>query len=95
MGNSTIGASVSQTAPGSGSGTATTQPTYDNSTKVATTAFVNSAIVLSMAYLPLNVTGGIVSFASQGTGCRVYIHTTGGVIDSITTIVNAGTGYKV
>ena len=78
-----------------GASTATTQQVFDNSTKIATTAFVNANVQLTMGTLPLSVTGGVVSFASNGTGVSVVVFCTGGVIESIPSIINAGTGYKV
>ncbi len=79
--------------------TATTQPNAsDASTKVATDAFVQNAIELSMGTLPLNLGGlgpATYSFASLGSGALVNYMASGGVITSITVWVPfVGSGYK-
>ena len=92
---------------GSGSGipvvlpngsTATTQPNpYDVSTNIATDSFVVRSVVLQMATTPIsNVTGGMYSFDSQGTGALVNYAVTNGAISSITTwIPFVGSGYAI
>lgn len=78
--------------------TATTQATYDNSTNVATTAYATALSQYAMSTMPLNLGatgGGTYSFGSLGTGASVVVHTTGGVVDSISSVNAAGSGYAV
>lgn len=74
-------------------------PTYnDNSTNVATTAYVNSAIEFNKATIPfaLGLTGGgTYSMAGVGIGCILVYTASGGAVTSITSISVAGSGYKV
>ncbi|HXJ94205.1 MAG TPA: hypothetical protein VMT20_15260 [Terriglobia bacterium] len=75
---------------------AVTQPPVDNTTRLATDAFVQSlfAVTRSTVYLS-GVTGGTMSFASIGTGAAFSFTATGGVITSIDSIFAGGSGYKV
>jgi hypothetical protein len=77
--------------------TATTQTApSDASTKVATNAFVQNAVDLSMATMPLSgITGGTYSFASLGSGAVFSYTATAGTISSIGTIFNGASGYAV
>ena len=77
--------------------TATTQPTYDQSTKLATDAYVWNVSSLTMAYVPLNLgsgAGGQYSFASNGAGAVINLSTSGGVVTGAG-ITYGGTGYAV
>ena len=75
---------------------AVTQPPVDNTTRLATDAFVQSlfAVTRSTVYLS-GVTGGTLSFASIGTGAAFSFTATGGVITSIDSVYAGGSGYKV
>jgi len=75
---------------------AVTQPPVDNTTRLATDAFVQSlfAVTRSTVYLS-GVTGGTLSFASIGTGAAFSFTATGGVITSIDSVFAGGSGYKV
>lgn len=75
--------------------TATTQPPLDNSTSVATDAFVNQEIVRSTATAPISITGGIYNLNVTGTGLQFVVFVSSGVITSILSIVNGGSGYAV
>ena len=76
--------------------TATTQPSYDMSAKVATMSAVQAVTQLSMATLPMSgVTGGTYSFASNGSGINIGILATGGAITGYSGINSPGSGYKV
>ena len=76
--------------------TAVTQPPIDNSTLIATDAFVQTAVELSMATVPLSITGGTYSFASLGVNALVSYTATAGAITSITIwIPFVGSGYVV
>lgn len=75
--------------------TATTLNRLDNSTLVATDAFVNQQIASTGATVPFPVTGGVYNQASLGSGTTFVIFSTGGVISSVLTVVNGGTGYAV
>jgi len=71
---------------------------YDNSTNIATTAQVQSALHGALQTVSLNIGatgGGTYSFNSQGSGGRLLISTSGGVITSISSVVVAGSGYAV
>jgi len=75
---------------------AVTQPPVDNTTRLATDAFVQSlfAVTRSTVYLS-GVTGGTMSFASIGTGAAFSFTATGGAITSINSVFAGGSGYKV
>lgn len=75
--------------------TTTTQLLWDSSTFLATTAFVQGAIELSMTTMPMTVTGGTYSFASLGTNGAISFTTTGGAVTAITAITSAGSGFVV
>jgi hypothetical protein len=76
-------------------GTATTQTTLDNTTFIASDAFVNGEIVRSKSTIPLSITGGTYNFASLGSGLTVVPSASGGAITGFLTIATAGTGYAV
>ena len=90
------GGSLSTTGTGTISATtATTTPnSSDSSTAASTNQFVQNAIQLSMATVPLSITGGIYSFDSQGSGATVVVGVSGGAVSSIITWAG-GTGYAV
>ena len=68
----------------------------DTTAQVATDAFVQNALLLSMATVPLsNITGGTYSFASLGSGARFTYTTTGGAITGITSWSAVGSSYAV
>jgi len=73
----------------------TTQPRTDNTTLVATDAFVNQQIISSTATVPFPVVGGIYNQASNGTGAQIVIFASGGVVSGVLTISNPGSGYAV
>lgn len=74
----------------------TTQGRLDNSTLVATDAFVNQQIASAKSTVPAaGVTGGVYNQASLGTGAQVVVFASGGIVTSILTIVNPGSGYAV
>lgn len=75
--------------------TAVTQPRIDNTTLVATDAFVNQQIASSTANVPFPLVGGVYNQASLGTGASYVIFASGGVISSIITVINGGSGYAV
>ncbi len=75
--------------------TGVTQPTTDNSTLLATDAFVNQQIIRSTETVPITLTGGVYNQATLGTGFSPVIFASGGVVQSILTIVNPGSGYAV
>ncbi len=76
--------------------TAATQPPIDNSTLIATDAFVQTAVELSMATVPLSITGGTYSFASLGVNALVNYTATAGAITAITIwIPFVGSGYAI
>lgn len=74
---------------------ATTNSRVDNTTLVATDAFVNQQIISSTATVPFPVTGGVYNQASLGTGAQIVIFATGGVVNGVLTISNPGSGYAV
>jgi len=74
---------------------AATQAYLDNSTLVATTAFVKRSLLAATATLPMTITGGTYNFASAGTGAIFGVTTSSGAIASIASIVAGGTGYQV
>lgn len=73
----------------------TTQGRLDNTTLAASDAFVNQQIASSKATVPVAVAGGVYNQASLGTGAQVVVFSTGGVVSSILTIANPGSGYAV
>lgn len=74
---------------------ATTQSYLDNSTLVATDAFVKRTVLAATATIPIPVTSGTYNFASAGGGAIFGVTTSSGAISSITSIVAGGTGYQV
>jgi hypothetical protein len=76
--------------------TSTTQGRLDNSTSLATDAFVNQQGASAVATVPFaGVTGGTYNQATQGSGAQIVIFASGGVVTSSLTISNPGTGYAV
>jgi hypothetical protein len=75
--------------------TGATQSRLDNSLLLATDQFVNQQIASSIANVPFPLTGGVYNQASLGTGTSFVIFASGGVISSVITVVNGGTGYAV
>lgn len=74
---------------------AITQGYTDNSTHVATTAYVKQNILARTAWIPMTITGGTYNFNSAGTGAIFGVTTSSGAIATITGIVAGGTGYQV
>lgn len=74
---------------------AVTQGYTDNSTKVATSAFVKQSILAASAFIPMTLTGGTYNFATAGSGAIFGVTTSSGAIATITSIVAGGTGYQV
>ena len=78
--------------------TTATLPYWNNSTSLASTAFVQAQSQATMSTVPLNLGvagGGTFSFDSQGTGCVPVYNTSSGAITSILTIAAGGSGYLV
>lgn len=67
----------------------------DNSTHIATTAYVKQQVLARAAWIPMTITGGTYNFATAGTGAIFGVTTSGGALASITGIVAGGTGYQV
>jgi hypothetical protein len=67
----------------------------ENSTQLATDAFVNQQIIRFSSNVPLAITGGTYNQASLGTGVSFVIFVSGGVISSVISIISGGTGYAV
>jgi hypothetical protein len=75
---------------------ATTQGRLDNSTLVATDAFVNQQNAAAVATVPAaNVIGGVYNQATLGSGAQVVVFVSGGVVQSILAVAVPGTGYAV
>jgi hypothetical protein len=75
---------------------ATTQGRLDNSTLVATDAFVNQQAAAAVATVPFSgTTGGLYNQATLGSGAQVVVLVSGGVVQSILTVAVPGTGYAV
>lgn len=72
-----------------------TQNPLDNSTLLATDAFVNQQNSRATATVPFVLTGGIYNQASRGSGAQIVIFATGGVVNGVLTVVNPGNGYAV
>lgn len=75
--------------------TAATGVRIDNTTSIATNAFVNQQIASTTANVPFPVTGGVYNQASNGSGASFVILVSGGAITSVVAIVSGGTGYAV
>jgi hypothetical protein len=75
--------------------TTVTNARIDNTTLVATDAFVNQQIISSTATVPFPVVGGVYNQASNGTGAQIVIFASGGVVSGVLTISNPGSGYAV
>lgn len=69
----------------------------DNSTHIATTAFVRQSILAASATIPITIVngGGTYNFASIGSGAIFGVTTSSGAIASVSSIVAGGTGYQV
>jgi hypothetical protein len=81
---------------GAFTGTTTTQGRLDNSTSLATDAFVNQQNASAVATVNFaGVSGGVYNQATLGSGCQVVVFASGGVITSSLTISNPGSGYQV
>lgn len=75
---------------------ATTNGRLDNSTLVATDAFVNQQNAAAVATVPAaNVTGGVYNQATLGSNAQVVIFVSGGVVQSVLAVAVPGTGYAV
>lgn len=75
---------------------ATTNGRLDNSTLLATDAFVNQQNSSAVATVPFaNVTGGVYNQGTLGSGCAIVVFASSGVITSSLTISNPGSGYAV
>lgn len=72
-----------------------TQSYLDNSTLVATSAYVKRSLLAATATIPMTITGGTYNFASAGSGAIFGVTTSGGAITAVTGIVAGGTGYQV
>lgn len=85
------------TNPALNGATAVTNGRADNSTLVATDAFVNQQIISATANVPFPLVGGTYNQATLGTGLTVVIFVTGADnhISSILSVVSGGTGYAV
>jgi hypothetical protein len=91
----TLSATTSATFTGATTA-ATTQGRLDNSTQFATDQFVNQQGSSATATVPFaGVTGGTYNQATLGTGAQVVVFTSSGVVTSIPTIANPGSGYAV
>ena len=67
---------------------------YDSTNKIATDAFVQNALLLSMSTVPMTLTNGIYSFATTSTNFpNIHITTTSNSIVT-TTVDNGGSGLK-
>jgi hypothetical protein len=75
--------------------TGVTQSRLDNTTLLATDAFVNQQIASSTAAVPIPLTAGTYNQASRGSGASFVIFVSGGVISSVLSVVSGGTGYAV
>jgi hypothetical protein len=76
-------------------GTANTQSVLDNTTFIATDAFVNTEILRYHATIPLNITGGTYNFQPLGTGLLPVAFVSGGAVMYFSFIVSPGSGYAV
>ena len=77
---------------------APTAPSTTNTTQLATTGFTQNVTNFRKAtiYIALGSTaGGTLSFATNGVGLTQTFTASGGVITSLGTIFNGGSGYKV
>ena len=73
-----------------------TQGYLDNSTLAASDAFVKQEILAATAEIPIaSFTGGTYNFATVGSGAALVVFATGGVVSSILTVSNPGSGYQV
>lgn len=67
----------------------------DNTTALATDAFVNQQIIRFSANVPLHITGGTYNQAVTGTGVQFVIFASGGVISSVVSVITGGINYAV
>lgn len=92
----TITASTIATTTVASTVTGVTGNGIENSTQLATDAFVNQQIIRFSANVPLNVAGGgIFNQAVTGTGVSFVIFVVGGTISSVVSVISGGTGYAV
>lgn len=93
---SALNAAIAAPCITGGSIHATTNGRLDNSTLVATDAFVNQQNASAVATVPAaGVTGGVYNQATQGSGSQVVVFVSGGVVGSILAVAMPGTGYAV
>jgi hypothetical protein len=76
-------------------GTANTQNVLDNTTFIATDAFVDTEILRSKATSPLSITGGTYNLASLGKGLNIVGFAPSGTITSVLSIISGGSNYAV
>ncbi len=77
---------------------APTAPSTTNTTQLATTGFTQNVTNFRKATIPIalgSTAGGTLSFATNGVGLTQTFTASGGVITSLGTIFNGGSGYKV
>lgn len=67
----------------------------DNTSSLATNAFVNQQIASATASVPIPLASGVYNQASLGSGASFVILASGGVIGSVVALVSGGTGYAV
>lgn len=76
--------------------TGVTQGRLDNSTLLATDAFVNQQGAAAVATVPFaNTTGGVFNQATLGSGAQLVFLASGGSVSSILSVAMGGTGYAV
>lgn len=93
---SALNAAIAAPCITGGSIHAVTNGRLDNTTLVATDAFVNQQNSAAVATVPAsNVTGGIYNQATLGTGAQVVVLVSAGVVQSILAIAMPGSGYAV
>lgn len=77
-------------------GNTITQPPHNATTSLASTEYVYRHVQLAKGTVVLSgITGGIYSYYTLGSGVSINYTAAGGTINTITSIVTAGTGYKV
>ena len=86
--------SISTSIP-SGVTAATNSNAADATTQVATNAFVQNALLLSMATVPMTITSGTYSFATASTNFPIINCTAGGGAISSCAIFSGGSGFAV
>ena len=70
-------------------------PISNASNAAASQAYVNQQILYDTATVPMAVTGGTISQYTAGSGLQVVIFVSSGIISSIISVINGGTGYAV